>query len=55
MLHTCHKHHGSEHDHGFCENGFFPDHDILPSKWQHVLTDVPFHTVFGLHAWECIK
>ena len=24
------------------------DHDILPSKWHHVLTDVPFHTVLDL-------
>ena len=25
-----------------------PDHDILPSKWHHVLTDVPFPSVLDL-------
>ena len=31
-----------------CPGIFFPDHDILPSKRHHVLTDVPFHTALDL-------
>ena len=33
--------------------GIFPGHDILPSKWHHVLTDASFHTVSRtLRCWE---
>ena len=36
--------------------GIFPDHDILPSKWHHVLTDASFHTVSRtLRCWEFLN
>ena len=34
----------------------FSDHDILPSKWHHVLTDASFHTVSRtLRCWEFLN
>ena len=34
----------------------FPDHDILPSKWHHVLTDASFHTASRtLSCWEFLN
>ena len=36
--------------------GIFPGHDILPSKWHHVFTDVSFHTVSGtIRCWEFLN
>ena len=36
--------------------GIFPGHDILPSKWHHVLTDASFHTVSRtLRCWELLN
>ena len=35
---------------------FFPDHDILPFKWHHVLTDASFHAVSRtLSCWEFLN
>ena len=34
----------------------FPDHDILPSKWHHVLSDASFHTVSRtISSWEFLN
>ena len=35
---------------------FFPDHDILPSNWHHVLPDASFHRVCRtLSCWEFLN